>query len=381
MAIQLEKYSSGHWQPGSGYKYFVPSKINDQWQWNDAQLNTLLERASIRLGELNAYAHLVPNIDLFIELHVAKEAVVSSRIEGTQTNIQEAMLPEEEILPERRNDWKEVNNYTHALNDAIKSLDNLPLSSRLLRRSHGYLMEGVRGQEKLPGEYRSSQNWIGGSSPADAVFVPPPHIHLSELMGDLENFLHNDKLNVPALIRIGIAHYQFETIHPFLDGNGRIGRLLITLFLVDKGIMSKPLLYLSAWFEKNKSLYYDNLTRVRKTSDMAQWLRYFLTGVEQTAAQAVATLSEVVLLKQKLEGEIQAGWGRRARPALLLLNRLFQHPVVSIKDVQEACSLSKKAAGELMDTFEKAGIVGETTGRSRDRLFVFSRYVELFSAT
>ncbi len=381
MAIQLEKYSSGHWQPGSGYKYFVPSKINDQWQWNDAQLNTLLERASIRLGELNAYAHLVPNIDLFIELHVAKEAVVSSRIEGTQTNIQEAMLPEEEILPERRNDWKEVNNYTHALNDAIKSLDNLPLSSRLLRRSHGYLMEGVRGQEKLPGEYRSSQNWIGGSSPADAVFVPPSHIHLNELMGDLENFLHNDKLNVPALIRIGIAHYQFETIHPFLDGNGRIGRLLITLFLMDKGIMSKPLLYLSAWFEKNKSLYYDNLTRVRKTSDMAQWLRYFLTGVEQTAAQAVATLSEVVLLKQKLEGEIQAGWGRRARPALLLLNRLFQHPVVNIKDVQEACSLSKKAAGELMDTFEQAGIVGEATGRSRNRLFVFSRYTELFSAT
>ena len=210
------------------------------------------------------------------------------------------------------------------------------------------------------------------------MFVPPSHIHLNELMGDLEKFLHNDKINVPALIRIGIAHYQFETIHPFLDGNGRIGRLLITLFLIDKGIMSQPLLYLSAWFEKNKSLYYDNLTRVRKTSDMAQWLRYFLTGVEQTAAQAVATLSEVVLLKQKLEGEIQDSWGRRTRPALLLLNRLFQHPVVNIKDVQEVCSLSKKAAGELIDSFEKAGIVVEVTGQSRNRLFVFSQYTELF---
>lgn len=378
MAVQLEKYSSGHWQPSTGYKYFMPSKINDEWQWSDARLNTLLEKASIRLGELNAYAHLVPNIDLFIELHITKEAVVSSRIEGTQTNIQEAILPQEEILPERRNDWKEVNNYTQALNCAIINLQKIPLSFRLLRQAHHNLMDGVRGEHKLPGEYRSSQNWIGGNSPADAVFVPPAHLHLNELMGDLENFLHNDKINVPALIRIGIAHYQFETIHPFLDGNGRIGRLLITLFLVDKEIMKQPLLYLSAWFEQNKSLYYDNLTRVRTKSDMLHWLRYFLTGVEQTAAQAVATLSEVVLLKRKLEGEIQASWGRRTQTALLLLNRLFLHPVINIKDVQTTCSLSKKAAGELMDSFEKAGIVVEATGQSRNRLFIFSQYTELF---
>jgi Fic family protein len=380
MAIQLEKYVSGHSQPGAGYKYFLPSRINDQWQWSDSQLNTLLEKASIRLGELNAYAHIVPNIDLFIELHVTKEAVVSSRIEGTQTNIREAILPQEEILPERRNDWKEVNNYTQALNDAIKSLEGLPLSSRLLRQSHQQLMDGVRGQHKLPGEYRSSQNWIGGTSPSDAVFVPPAHIHLDDLMGDLENFLHNDKINVPALIRIGIAHYQFETIHPFLDGNGRIGRLLITLFLIDKAIMSRPLLYLSAWFEKDKSVYYDNLTRVRKTGDMMHWLKYFLKGVEQTAAQAVATLTEVVLLKQKLECMIHAEWGRRTQSAILLLNHLFRHPVVNIKDVQEVCSLSKKSAGDLIDTFEKAKIVEETTGQSRNRFFMFSQYTELFHA-
>lgn len=181
-----------------------------------------LEKASIKLGELNSYAKLVPNIDLFIQLHVNKEAVISSRIEGTQTNIKEAMLPLEEISPERRNDWKEVNNYTHALNDAIESLGTLPISSRLFKKAHQTLLGGVRGEHKLPGAYRSSQNWIGGSTPADAVFVPPSHEYVEELIGDLENFLHNELINVPSLIRIGIAHYQFETIHPFLDGNGRL---------------------------------------------------------------------------------------------------------------------------------------------------------------
>ena len=378
MAIQLDKYSSGHWEPGAGYKYFVPSTINEQWNWADPSVNTLLERASIRLGELNAYAHLVPNIDLFIELHVTKEAVISSRIEGTQTNLKEAVLPQEEILPERRNDWKEVNNYTHALNNAIENLQSLPLSSRLLRKAHETLMDGVRGEHKLPGEYRNSQNWIGGSSPADAVFVPPAHKYLNELMGDLENFLHNDRINVPALVRIAIAHYQFETIHPFLDGNGRIGRLLITLFLVDKQILKQPLLYLSAWFEQDKTRYYDNLTRVRNANNMVGWIRYFLTGIEQTAFQAVETLSQVVLLKRNLEAELQAGWGRRTHSAFLLLNRLFQHPVVNVKDVQTACSLSKKAAGELIDSFEKAGIIEKATGQSRNRLFMFSKYTELF---
>lgn len=378
MPIQLEKFKAGHWQPGSGYKYFLPIKINDQWQWADPQLNTLLEKASIRLGELNSFARLVPNIDLFISLHVTKEAVVSSRIEGTQTNIAEAMLPEEEITPERRNDWKEVNNYTNALNDAIKSLSKLPLSSRLLRQAHLKLLTGVRGEHKLPGEFRSSQNWIGGSGPADAIFVPPANAYVDELMGDLENFLHNDQVNVPALIRIGIAHYQFETIHPFLDGNGRIGRLLITLFLVDQNILHQPLLYLSSYFERNKSHYYDNLTRVREKNDMLHWLKYFLIGVEKTAQEAVDTLSEIILLKQELENKIHRDWGRRTQSALKLLLQLFVHPVVTTKDVQGICELSKKAAGELVDSFEKAGILIEQTGQSRNRIYIFASYLTLF---
>ncbi len=381
MAIQLEKYKAGYWQPGAGYKFFLPSKVNDQWEWNDPQLNTLLEKASIRLGELNSFARLVPNIDLFIALHVTKEAVISSRIEGTQTNITEAVLPEEEITPERRNDWKEVNNYTYALNEAIKSLVKLPLSSRLLKQAHEKLMTGVRGEHKLPGEFRTSQNWIGGSGPADAVFVPPAHVYVNELIGDLENFLHNEKINVPALIRIGIAHYQFETIHPFLDGNGRIGRLLITLFLVDQNILHQPLLYLSAYFENNKIHYYDNLTRVREKGDMLHWLKYFLIGVERTSQDAVATLSKIIKLKQDLENDIHQNWGRRTKSALQLLNQLFVYPVISIKRAQELSNLSKKAAGELIESFEKNKILIEQTGQSRNRIFTFQPYLRLFESS
>ncbi|MFA6057156.1 MAG: Fic family protein [Taibaiella sp.] len=377
--IKLEKYTSGRYQSGVGYKYFVPTNVNDQWNWNDPQLNTLLEKASIRLGELNSYASLVPNIDLFIQLHVTKEAVISSRIEGTQTNINEALLPVEEIIPEKRNDWKEVNNYTKALNFAIKELDTLPLSSRLFKKAHELLLDSVRGEHKLPGQFRSSQNWIGGSGPADAAFVPPSHIYVDDLMGDLENFLHNQEISVPALIRIGIAHYQFETIHPFLDGNGRIGRLMITLFLVDQQILKQPLLYLSAYFEKNKAHYYDNLTRVREKNDMLHWLKYFLIGIEQTAQKAVDTLSEVLKLKQAIEKDIYGNWGRRTNSAIALLNHLFLRPVTTVKMVEEICNLSKKAAGDLVDSFEKADILTEATGQSRNRIFSFKPYLNLFS--
>jgi Fic family protein len=378
MSIQLENYISGHWQPGSGYNFFLPEHINRQWLWEDAQLNTLLEKASMRLGELNSYARLVPDIDLFIQLHVSKEAVISSRIEGTQTNIKEAMLPVEEISPEKRNDWKEVNNYTHALNNAIESLTTLPISSRLLKKAHQTLLSGVRGEHKLPGAFRTSQNWIGGSGPADAVFVPPSHEYVEDLIGDLENFLHNESINVPFLIRIGIAHYQFETIHPFLDGNGRIGRLLITLFLVDAKILCQPLLYLSSYFEKNKENYYDNLTRVREKNDMLQWLKYFLTGIERTAGEAVETLSKIMMLQQSLEGIIQNKWGRRTQKGLKLLQELFLHPVINIREAMGKCNLSKKAAGELIEQFVKEGILKEQTGFSRNRIFTFTGYLDLF---
>lgn len=375
---ELENFKAGHLEKGLGYRYFVPTSIDQQWIWKDPSLNQLLEKAAVKLGELNSYARLVPNIDLFIQLHVTKEAVVSSRIEGTQTNMDEAVLPEEEIQPERRNDWKEVKNYVDAMNVAIEELKTLPISSRLLKNTHRILLDSVRGQDKLPGEFRNSQNWIGGNSLADAVFIPPHQSLVNESMGDLENFLHNDGIHVPGLIRVAMAHYQFETIHPFLDGNGRIGRLLITLFLVSEGILDRPLLYLSSYFEKNKSLYYDNLTRVRDKNDMIHWLKYFLVGVEQTSAQAVNTLTSVMKLKEDTETTIREHFGRRSHSALTLLQALFKNPVTNVERVRGICSLSYKAANDLVALMEEYQILKEMTGQNRNRMFVYEPYLNAF---
>jgi Fic family protein len=376
--IELENYHAGHYEKSLGYKYFVPSHINDEWTWASPTINRLLEKAAIRLGELNSYAKLVPNIDLFIQLHVTKEAVVSSRIEGTRTNIDEAVLPIEEIIPERRNDWLEVNNYIKALNEAITELRELPLSSRLIKKTHKILLESVRGEHKLPGEFRTSQNWIGGNSLADAVYIPPRHELLNELMSDLEKFLHNDEIQVPSLIRIAIAHYQFETIHPFLDGNGRIGRLIIPLYLVSEGVLDIPLLYLSSYFEKNKVLYYDNLSNVRTKNDMIQWLKYFLVGIEQTSALAVKTLSAILALKETIDRDIHATFGRRSNSALKLMDELFRNPVITVEKAAVICKLSFKAANDLIGLLNKKQYLKEMTGQSRNRVFIFEPYLLIF---
>lgn len=377
--IHLENYQAGKFiKHHSGYQFFLPSPINHQWKWEDQTLNLLLEKAAIKLGELNSYARLVPNIDLFIQLHVTKEAVISSRIEGTQTQVEEALLDEEEVDPERRNDWKEVNNYIRALNEATHELDKLPISSRLLKQTHKTLLGNVRGENKLPGEYRNSQNWIGGNTLLDATFIPPNQDFVLDLMSDLEKFLHNNDVNVPALIKIGIIHYQFETIHPFLDGNGRIGRLLITLFLVDQKILQKPLLYLSAYFEKNKGLYYDNLTFVRTKNDMTQWLKYFLAGIAETAENATYTLSKIIELKVRHENTLTQNYGKRAAIAAVLLNALFKKPVIHVKYTQSLLGVSYKAANDLISKFVQNGVLKEMTGQSRNRVFIFDEYLKLF---
>lgn len=269
------------------------------------------------------------------------------------------------------------NNYVKALNYAIGELERLPLSSRLIKQTHAILLEGVRSQHKQPSEFRMSQNWIGGSSPADAIFVPPHHKYMNELMGDLENFIHNHEINMPALIKIAIAHYQFETIHPFLDGNGRIGRLLITLFLVDQQILDKPLLYLSDYFDKHRSLYYDNLTFVRTKNDMTQWLRFILAGVAETAEKATNTLSSVLALKADTENMIYKTFGRKSQSAALLLQALLKKPVINVMQAKHITGLSFKAANNLINDFEKAGIIREMTGQSRNRIFVFESYLKL----
>jgi Fic family protein len=377
--MQLENYNSGNWaRHYTGYSYFMPTKINEEWTWEDPSINKLLEKAAIKLGELNSFSRLVPNIDLFIQLHVTKEAVVSSRIEGTQTQMDEALLEEEEILPERKNDWREVKNYISALNYAVKTLEKLPISTRLLKQTHEILLQNVRGEHKLPGELRNSQNWIGGNSLLDAVFIPPHHDYVQDLMSDLECFLHNEEILTPDLIRVAIAHYHFETIHPFLDGNGRIGRLLITLFLIDKGVLEKPLLYLSTFFEKNKALYYDNLTFVRTKSDMRQWIKYFLVGVTETAEKAAKTLGNVLTLKNRLETLIHKDFGKKNGKALLLLNELFKNPFIQVKQVQELTEMSYKAANELVADFVAHAILVEVTENQRNRKFLFKEYLDLF---
>jgi Fic family protein len=377
--INLDKFIAGkELKDPTGYTYFMPNVVNDSWIWEDQSINKLLEKAAIKLGELNSFSKLVPNIDLFIQLHVTKEAVVSSRIEGTQTQMDEALLDEDEISPERKNDWVEVNNYIKALNQAIQELENLPISSRLIKKTHQILLDSVRGENKQPGEFRTSQNWIGGNTLADAVFIPPNQAYVNELMGDLEKFLHNEEISVPALVKIGIAHYQFETIHPFLDGNGRIGRLLITLFLVDQKILNKPLLYLSAFFEKNKGLYYDNLTFVRSKNNMKQWLKYFLVGVAETAENATQTLSDVLELKARLESNINSNFGKRSNNAIMLLQYLFKKPVVHVNQVKEITNSTYKTANDLVTEFVAKGILKEMTGQSRNRVFVFDEYLKLF---
>jgi len=376
--MNISDYKAGTWRKGYQYQYFLPEKINHSFVWTDEGINELLEKASLRLGELNSFSRFVPDPDMFIKMHIFKEAVTSSRIEGTQTNIEEAIIEEREIKPEKRDDWREVNNYVTAMNTSIEELKTLPLSNRLIRNTHKILLSSGRGEHKNPGEFRKSQNWIGGASLADAVFIPPAHTELPDLLADLESFLHNTDIRIPHLIRIAIAHYQFETIHPFLDGNGRIGRLLITLYLVSAGVLEKPLLYLSEFFEKNKTLYYDNLELVRTKNDIGQWLKFFLTGVIQTAENGKATLYKITDLKATIEGEKILTMGKRAKQGLVLLHALFSKPVVTTKDVQNITSLSPKAANDLVQAFLTAGILKETTGYQRNRVFNFEDYLRLF---
>ena len=272
----LNNYTAGNYQQQKEYKSFTPSFINHQFAWVNPEIDVLIEQGAKLLGELNAYASIRQDVDFFIQMNIAKEATYSNQIEGSKTELDETILQVAEINPQSRDDCQEVQNYIDGMNYAISRLPKLPLSIRLLKEVHKILMSGVRGKHKAPGEIRRSQNWIGGSSLSDALFVPPSPEELPELLSDLEKFWHNQSLQIPILIKIAITHYQFETIHPFLDGNGRCGRLLIVLQLIDANILSKPSLYMSTFFEKYRNTYYNSLTRVRTDNDLEQWIIFFL---------------------------------------------------------------------------------------------------------
>jgi len=376
--MNISEYISGKYEQQYEYKSFLPEGINHAWHLDEPELVTLLDDANRLLGELNAFSQLVPDVDFFIKMHIAKEATTSSRIEGTRTNMEEALVDVQDIDPERRDDWEEVQNYIKAVSFSIERLQTLPLSTRLLRETHKVLMQGVRGEQKLPGEFRKSQNWLGPSL-KNAVFVPPHHEHLADLMSDLENFIHNDEIHVPHLIRVGILHYQFETIHPFLDGNGRLGRLLIALYLANFNLLHKPALYLSDFFERNRLDYYDHLTVARAKNDMIAWLRFFLFGVQETAERSIGVFKSILELKEKIEREIMPQFhARRQANAQTLMRFLYQSPVVNVKGVKSLLDVQTNTASSLIGDFEKYEILVEKTGYKRNRTFVFSEYVQLF---
>ncbi len=373
----MDVFKSGQYINQGYYKSFQPNFINRDWILNNMEVIQLLSKADRHLGRLDMYSEYV-NIDLFIRMHIAKEATQSSKIEGTQTNMEEAFLKKEEIAYEKRDDWEEVQNYISAMNEAVKLLHRLPFSSRLIKQTHNILLQGVRGEHKLPGEYRSSQNWIGGASIADAVFIPPFHGSINELISDLE-FFANDEINpLPDLIKIAIIHYQFETIHPFLDGNGRVGRLLITIYLVSKGILKQPILYLSDFFEKNRILYYDNLMRTRTHNDINQWLKFFLTGVIETAQKGVTTFDGILQLQKNLEEKLKT-LGNRNTDARKVVDYLYTQPIIEISKVEELIQKSSVTGYKLLADLERLNIIKEISGAQRNKLFVFKDYLDLFN--
>ncbi len=373
----MKTFKSGTYINQGYYKSFQPEIINRQLLIDNMEVLQLLSKADRELGRLDMYSNYIPNVDLFISMHVAKEATQSSRIEGTQTSIDDALLEKEDLPLDKRDDWEEIQNYIKAMEWAVLALDKLPFSARLIRETHKVLLQGVRGEKKQPGAFRTSQNWIGGATIHDAVFVPPVHTTVPKLMSDIEKFLHNEEIHFPELLKIGLAHYQFETIHPFLDGNGRVGRLLIPLYLVSKGILQKPILYLSDFFEKNRKLYYDNLTLVREKNDLNQWFKFFLVGIIQTAESGIATFDKILQLQKLTETQLQT-LGSRAANAKKVVDYLYKRPIINAEKISEITGISMPTAYKLIGDLERLEILKEITGGQRGRTYVYDRYFQIF---
>ena len=373
---------AGHFerqQPG-GYLAFIPAPLPPTDLRIEASLQALLSEADVAVGRLDGAVRLIPDPDLFVFMYVRREAVLSSQIEGTQASLMDVLEYEAELEhSERRVDVVEISNYVAPMNYGLARLADLPISRRLLCEIHAVLMKDVRGGEphKTPGEFRRSQNWIGGASPATARFVPPPWEAAEEAFADLERFLH-DPTPMPPLIKVGLAHAQFETIHPFVDGNGRIGRLMITLWLVEQGILRHPLLYPSVFLKEHRDEYIDRLQAIRDDGSWEDWLAFFVDGIGQVAREATDCALEIVHLRDEHRNLIATRLGKRGPNALALLDQLFRQPVVSAKTVEALIDVSQPTASALVRDLDRLGILRELTGRARNRLFAYQPYLGLF---
>ncbi|MCY4309505.1 MAG: Fic family protein [Rhodobacteraceae bacterium] len=363
---------------GETYEAYIPKPLPPSPPLDMSRLYPLLDKATTAMGRLDGMSMVLPDAYLFLYMYIRKEAVLSSQIEGTQSSFSDLLLYENEEAPSAPiDDVTEVSCYVAAMNHGLERLKNFPLSLRLIREIHKILMHNARGGNKLPGEFRSSQNWIGGTRPGNARFVPPPPEDLMETLDNFEKFLHDSNVKMPALIKAALTHVQFETIHPFLDGNGRLGRLLITFILCHEGVLNQPLLYLSLYFKTNRQQYYDHLQSVRKTGDWESWVEFFLTGVIETAEQATETAKNILKLFDDDRDSITACGNSAA--VLTVHNYLQNQPISSTTKIRDKCELSLPTVLRSLRTLEAIGIVREITGKERNKIFVYDHYINILS--
>lgn len=377
---QFENFESGYYQNMGDFKSFIPSYINKEWVWMNPQINMLLSIADQELGKLEMYSDRIPNVELYIQMHISIEANKSSKIEGTKTTIEEDFIDIEDLTPEKRDDQQEVKNYITAMNHGINRIinDDFPISTRLIKEIHEKLLFGVRGERKTPGQYRTTQNWIGGNKPSDANFVPPPASELNNLLSDLENFIHNEQIYVPHLIKIAILHYQFETIHPFLDGNGRVGRLIIPLYLLSNKLLSKPCFYISNYLEKNRIQYYDALDRVRHFNDLSGWIIFFLQAVIETARVGREKFENVLSLVDKHNEQLTKLKGNKEN-LRAVFNAFYASPILTITKLSQTIGVTYNTARNLVNTLVAAEILDEFyIPGSRHNHYVMSDYLLIF---
>ena len=377
--IAVESFLSGKYRNNGDFKSFIPSPINDTWVWSSSEINALLSQADRELGALSTYSELIPDLDIYIRMHIRVEANKSNRIEGTKTSIEEDMLPKENLVSEKRDDVQEIENYIKAMDYGVKRIidDDFPFSSRFLRELHQILLQGVRGEYKTPGEFRRSQNFIGGSKPSDAVYVPPSIADLDAAMEDFDRFANrNDDL--PVLIRLAIMHYQFETIHPFLDGNGRIGRLMIPLYLLSRNILGKPCFYISDYFETHRSEYYAALQDTRVRNDMERWICFFLRASIATARKAKDTFNRVLRLVDKYNRYIAETKSMHTTISSII-REMYSRPIASVAILSEMTGIGVTIVNSAVNTLVADGVLSEITGGKRNRVFMLTEYMEIFS--